>query len=75
MAGVGGHPLGVATATQVGRHDSEATRQLGCHLVPHRMRLRMAVQQQQRRAVAAAPDCQAHARVCDDIGAVEALEH
>ena len=44
-----------AVAAQIGAHDSEALRQPRRHRVPHGVRLRVAVQQQQRRPRPAAP--------------------
>ena len=64
LLGVGrvvGRGLGLeraAVAAQVGADHREALRHLRCHGVPHGVRLRVAVQQQQRRSGAAA--AQAH---------------
>ena len=53
MVGVAGGLAAVAIAAQVGGHDGEIRGQPGGDLVPHRMGLRVAVQQQERRAAAA----------------------
>ena len=52
VVGLPGGTVAVAIAAQVGRDDGEAARQGGRHTVPAGARLRVAVQQQQRRPVA-----------------------
>jgi hypothetical protein len=66
--------LAVAVAAQVRRDDRAAFGEPGRHLVPHDMRLRIAVQQQHRRAFAA--DAQMDPRPARrDVARLEPFEH
>ena len=57
-----GRLVRVAIAAQIGRDDGEALGEDGGNLVPGGMGLRVAVQQEQRRAAAANGTAQAHGR-------------
>ena len=67
--------VGVAVAAQVGRDDGVLPRQLRGDAVPHDVALREAVQQQDRRALAAADGVDPHARTVaighDDVDLLE----
>ena len=65
VVGRGRQACAVATATQVHRHHRESLGQRAGHGVPHGVRLRVAMQQQQRRPRAADARTQAHAVVVD----------
>ena len=67
-----GRGLAVAIAAQVGQHEAEVRRELRHHAVPEHVRLREAVQQQQRRRTDTAADAAAQAPALD--GQVERLE-
>jgi hypothetical protein len=67
--GAGQRLRAVAIAAQIGRDDGEVLGQARRHLAPHRMGLRVAVQQQQRRAAAAGHQVDARARGLDPLPA------
>ena len=66
--------LGIAVAAQVGRHHRELGREPRRDLLPRQMIERIAVHQQQRRALAAGHGDDAGAG-CLDLAALEAVEH
>ena len=61
VRGIARQFFAVAITAQVGRDDREAFRKLGHNLVPGQMRLRVAVEQQQRRSRTADRGADAHA--------------
>ena len=58
VPGIGGNPGRIAIATQIHQDHGEHLGQFVSHCVPHGMRLRMSVQQQQRRTASAAQSVQ-----------------
>ena len=74
VAGIGLGPARIAVAAQVHRHDAESFGQRGRDPMPHGRGLRVPVQQQQGRALTAAPGIQLDALVHESKRS-EAFEH
>ena len=69
-AGIRGWFVAVAVAAQISRHDAEMLAQFGLDLMPDQVRLRVAMQQQERRLAAVIAD----AGVDGDAVGVDAVE-